>query len=195
MTTRPTLEIARDLALQKVGRNVVNFQKMEAMLKFILTFASLHGPMSGLAKVVAQKTAEVAKEPMGNLVVKAASAIHGDRKSTQQPPTKVAEAWFSYSIKIGETKEDAREWRKLMKAVVVERNELIHQMLATFNPNSIDSCESLCVELDKQRGRIIRAYEHLESIVIAIRESHRDLAKDVDGMVTQRSSQDPSEGF
>jgi hypothetical protein len=102
----------------------------------------------------------------------------------QQPARAVmSEAWFSYSFTIGESKEEAREWWKVMKAVVTERNVLIHHMLATFNPSSIESCEVLCTRLDEQRSRIVSAYEHLESIVLAIQESHRDLATIVDGMV------------
>ena len=190
MTKRLTLEVARNLALQKVGRNVVNFQKMEAMLKYILAFANLQSPLSDIAKSITQKTAAIAKRPMGQLVADATKALHRDPDSTPRLPTDLNEVWFSYSFTISETREDAREWRKLMEAVVTERNALIHQMLATFDPNSLESCESLCVKLDEQRSRILQAYEQLESIVLAIRESHRELAKGVDDTGPQGFAKD-----
>ena len=37
------LDEARDEAFRKIGRNVVNFQKMEAMLKYLIAHGSLKG--------------------------------------------------------------------------------------------------------------------------------------------------------
>jgi len=76
-----------------------------------------------------------------------------------------------------------------MKAVVAERNTLIHQMLAVFDPSSLESCELLSAKLDEQRNRIISAYEHVQSIVLAIRESYQDMAKHLDGIVARDSNQ------
>jgi hypothetical protein len=72
-----------------------------------------------------------------------------------------------------------------MRRVVKERNSLIHEMLATWDPNSLDSTNALCKELDEQRERIISAYNHLESVVLAIRGSHQELASQVDQIVSK----------
>jgi hypothetical protein len=182
MPTPNDLEASRNLALQKIGRNVVNFQKMEAMLKYILTFANLEGSLtSDPSTAIAQRAGEFARRPMGRLVVDAASALHLDPNSSQDLKEDALAGRFFYSFTIGESGEAAAQWQNAMNAVVSERNALVHQMLATFDPSSLESCESLSARLDEQRSRIIPAYQHLESIVIAIRESHRDLAN-IDGM-------------
>jgi hypothetical protein len=57
----------RDEVLRRIGRNVVNFQMVEAMLKHLNAAASVHGPASELAeRMEAQRTA-VHRKTMGEL--------------------------------------------------------------------------------------------------------------------------------
>src|SRR5688572_20891532 len=65
---------ARDLTLQKIGRNVVNFQKMEAMLKFILKVANFAAPISKGTDHFAVRSKLYRTKPMGHLVDLAAKA-------------------------------------------------------------------------------------------------------------------------
>jgi hypothetical protein len=173
---------ARDTALQKVGRNVVNFQKMEAMLKFILVFSNFSTPISRTKEHLAKRARRVRKIPMGVLVTEASKALHDEPPPGPEDPQEI---WFSHSFTLGDGHSDPRMWRKAMRDVVKERNKLIHLMLASFNPSSIESCNALCAALDEQRERIIPAYEHLQSIVAAIRETHKELAASADAVVEE----------
>jgi len=51
--------------LEKIGRNVVNLQKMEAMLKFVLAYDGLNGPIGALGEKISERIAFFAKMPMG----------------------------------------------------------------------------------------------------------------------------------
>jgi hypothetical protein len=176
---------ARDLALQKIGRNVVNFQKMEAMLKFLLKFADFSAPISkGREHLEAQEKRHRTK-PMGHLVELAAKALHG---ATPSVPTNISEAWVTYSISLGDGSQ-AQQWRKEFRRVVRERNALIHKMLVAWSPESIESSRALCEDLDAQRDRIMTAYRHLESVVKAIRASHEELARNVDVIIAATLSE------
>jgi len=172
---------ARNLALQKIGRNVVNFQKMEAMLKFILTFANFSVPASKTESYLQQKTKHLRTKPMGELVEHTAKILHSEAAA---PPPDVSELWVSLSLSLGEGGSDMKEWRREMRRIVKERNQLIHHMLVPFDPHSAESCNVLSIELDAQRERILDSYQHLESIVIAIREQHQYLADNVDAIVS-----------
>jgi hypothetical protein len=171
---------ARDLTLQKIGRNVVIFQKMEAMLKFILTIANFSVPASKVQTHFETQAKHVRTKPMGQLVERAAKALHA---KAQSAPPDINEIWFSHSLSLGDGQSQLSGWRREMRRVVRERNALIHRMLASWNPNSIDSCRELCEELDAQRERMVPAHEHLESVVKAIRDSHEELAQNVDVIV------------
>jgi hypothetical protein len=178
----PDVDISssRDLTLQKIGRNVVNFQKMEAMLKFILTIANFSVPASKIQTHLETQAKHLRAKPMGHLVDRAAEALHA---KAQSAPPDINEIWFSHSFSLSEGHSQLSDWRREMRRVVRERNALIHRMLALWNPNSVDSCRNLCEELDAQRERMLPAYKHLESVVKAIRESHEELARNVDVIV------------
>ena len=79
-----------------------------------------------------------------------------------------------------------------MRKVVRDRNALIHKMLSSWDPHSIESCRALCDELDAQRERIRPAYEHLESIARAIRESHLELAQNAGQIVAALLDKHPN---
>jgi hypothetical protein len=188
MPTDTAVSDARDLTLQKIGRNVVNFQKMEAMLKFILKVANFAAPISKSQEHFEARAKLHRAKPMGELVDLAAKALHGASPSV---PKDAPEVWVTHSISLSDGSQ-LKEWRKEFRRVVAERNSLIHRMLATWNPSSIESCRSLCEELDAQRERIRPGYEHLESVVKAIRESHEELARNVDAIVASAFSERPN---
>jgi hypothetical protein len=182
MSLEQVAATVRDAALQKIGRNVVNFQKMEAMLKFILTFSNFAAPITQTGKHLTNQAKRVRSISMGVLVNQASKALQDERPPMPQDPKEI---WVSHSFTFEDGNSDPRMWRKVMREVVRERNKLIHQMLASFNPSSIESCNVLCAVLDEQRDRIVPAYEHLQSIVKAIRESHKELAENADAIVEE----------
>lgn len=69
------------------------------------------------------------------------------------------------------------EWRKVMREVVRERNQLLHRRLAQWNPDSVESCRELCAELDAQRERMREPHEHLRSLVRGILEARSEAAQ------------------
>jgi hypothetical protein len=171
---------ARDLTLQKIGRNVVNFQKMEAMLKFILTATNFSTPISKVQKCLEIQARSLRNKSMGVLVEGAARALHSEAPTA---PQDAKEIWVTHAFTLGEGGSKLPDWRREMRKVVGERNKLIHKMLSSWDPRSLESCRSLCEELDAQRERILPAYEHLESVAKAIRESHLEMAQEVDELV------------
>lgn len=180
MPAASDVSAARDLTLQKIGRNVVNFQKMEAMLKFILTVANFSVPVSKVQAHLETKAKHLRSKPMGQLVESAAKNLHSEAPAM---PPDISEIWIGHSFSLSEGGSQFPDWRCEMRKVVRERNNLLHHMLASWSPHSIESCQALCGLLDVQRERMLPAYEHLETIVKAIRESHEELARDADGIV------------
>jgi hypothetical protein len=181
MITEADVVAARDLALQKVGRNVVNFQKMEGMLRFIFTFANISAPASDAASYLERQQRLVRTRPMGELLKMAFRAIASEPLPA---PPDIKEMWISHSFSFGGGEADAKEWRLQMRRIVRERNVLIHHMLASFNPKSMESCAFLSAELDAQRERMLPAYKGLEDMVVAIRNTHEYMANNIDEIVS-----------
>jgi hypothetical protein len=146
MTEFRDIDEARNTVLQKIGRNVVNYQKMEAMLKYLLGFSQMHGPVGELQSTIAERIKSFAKMPMGPLVEKVASNLFVDSIPPVSPTNLKGEAWLTFGVSMEGGEQQAQMWSAAMMSVVEQRNRLIHQMVARFDPRSMQSCESMCAE-------------------------------------------------
>jgi hypothetical protein len=153
---------------------------MEAMLKYLLAFGKIGCPVSDIGTQMAERVDSFSKIPLGRLMERAAGNLYGNSSAANLPPGAESETRLSVAFSLEGGKDEARMWRTTMMSVVQERNVLIHQMLARFDPRSMQSCERLCSELDAQRERIFPAYSHLESLVLAVRDAYKDLKSEID---------------
>lgn len=176
MDASPELEAARNLALQKIGRNVVNLQKMEAMLKFLLLVSDHTAPASTFSAEHAKRALRIARMPMGELVERAAKGLFVGEQVRSKIPADIQEPWLSFNFVIESDDATRIAWRKNMRSVVQERNALVHKMLAKFDPHTVESCKSLSATLDEQRARLSDAYSSVESMFKAAREGIADMA-------------------
>jgi len=81
--------------LRKIGRNVVNFQKMEAMLKHLLAHSNVQGCVSNLTEVLGTRVASYAKQPMGKLANAFVKSTCFSSVKTVEGPEDLAEPWVS----------------------------------------------------------------------------------------------------
>ena len=173
------LDNARNLALQEIGRNVVAFQKMEAMLKFLAANYRIQGLPDQLNRIRNQNRRDVDRQTMGSLVDKLFRSVVIEGANEQdEPNAPVGEASLRISIELGAEAHD--ETREAFRLVVQERNALIHKMLVSFDPNSLNSCQEVSMLLDAQRDRLKPHFEYLRSMVKAISEGHKSLQDLID---------------
>jgi len=100
MNNHTDLAEARNEALRIIGRNVVNFQKIEAMLKYLLAQGNIKGCAGELERLQAQNVASLAKQPMGKLADAFGKAVYSGKASLGDAPEDLEEAWFSCSFKL-----------------------------------------------------------------------------------------------
>lgn len=171
-----TLDAARDEVLRKIGRNVVNFQKMEAMLKALNAQQSISGSLRELQTLATRTKKAVAKRPMGFLAeafVKHAFSVAPEASGGAVKE----EAEVSFSFRIESNEAIAKERRKALRAVVAERNKLVHQWLAELDPGSRDSCLRLSAELDAQHARVMPQFEALRGVFSAFKKLRAEMAR------------------
>ena len=168
------LEEARSSALQDIGRNVVAFQKMEAMIKFLIASHRIEGLPEELARISEQQRLDVDRLTMGNLVDRLFSSVLVDGSDAKAEPNTSAETMsITFSIELeAEAHSDTREAFRL---IVRERNALIHQMLVSFNPNSLESCKEISKVLADQRNRLKPRFDDLRNIVRTILDGQKEL--------------------
>jgi hypothetical protein len=159
----------RDETLRKIGRNIVNLQKMERALKLLVIGSDVKGSPSELREVYQRRLAEVEKLPMGHLANKAIDILYSAADSNAEAPDNLEEAWVAFGFRIEGRAEQKKATKKALSFVVKERNRLVHQMLGEFDSASVESCRALSDLLDQQQERLT---PHFERIMGWLRSLH-----------------------
>lgn len=164
-----------DETLQKVGRNVLAYQRLESMLKYLIANCKIEGPVSELQTSLRQNTERVSRKTMGVLVGELDAFLH-DGGSVDSQTINEAE-WVSIEIEI----EPAvlEQMKSDLKDIVESRNRLIHSDLSNLNEASEISMEKLTNSLDEQYDKLLPVYEGVSKIVQRIPEVYRFMANNL----------------
>jgi len=165
-----------DDVLRKVGRNVVLFQQLEQLLKFIVANGSLSGFASELKTLKKEQENKVNKQTMGTLVGQYVENSNPESDTQSTEPEEIDEAYFSFSFRI-ECDDDYYESRKeALSKLVSERNDLIHHLLPRFDMKSAESCRVLGKELDDQSDQIRLEINRLKATAKALNDGRKATA-------------------
>ena len=169
----------KEEVLRKIGRNVVNFQKIEAMLKQLIVNSSFKGPVREIKARLEDKKNSIDRYSMGTLTREYFKMFPYESEDFHDYPEEREESWMSLSVSIENKDGSIPKHKKAISFMVSERNRLIHQMLVNFDPDSIDSCQKLIVELDEQNQIISREYTNIQSLGKALSEAKKQLFSDM----------------
>jgi hypothetical protein len=153
----------RDATLRRIGRNVVNFQKLETALKSLVPATNASGTLSELAAKRAVRQKELRKMPLGHLTKEFHSGIYGGA-ATASEPSDLTEAHFSLSMRVEADPETIRKSKQSLLALVKERNRLIHSDLACTDFNSSSECSRISAMLDEQNERLSAQLQELAEL-------------------------------
>ena len=164
----------RDDALRKIGRNVVNFQKVEYCLKVLVAFSNIQGHPIDLGSRQPNGGARSRRIPMGDLAQSFHQNVYGDGPKSDAPED-LSAPWVSISFKLEVHRKTVKARKQALSKLVSERNKLIHQELASFDHNSAKHCRRLIKVLDDQNIRILNELEQMKSIIAMFKEFAGDL--------------------
>ena len=165
---QPTVDSqsARDELYRRIGRNVVNFQYLEATLRSMVPMLYNKSTLKELQARQNEVSLKQDKSTFGNLV----SSYH-DRLSRSKevlnetvPDEGLAEPTLTFGFSIEVTEETAAQRRSALVNLVAERNRLIHEDLLNVDLKSREECEELSARLDEQYTRIRRHLDHFNSL-------------------------------
>ena len=165
----------RDEVLRRIGRNVVNFQMVEAMLKHLNATASGHGPVSQLAeRIEAQRTA-VHRKTMGELAGRTVTHVL-QAPPEEQTPDEITEPWFGFHFTLATDAQFIDQHDQEMRALVAARNDLIHHFLPRWYSAVDGDTQDALAYLDTQRDDTFRMLDRLQGWVKAMDECRTQLA-------------------
>lgn len=152
----------REEALRRIGRNVVNFQRLEASLRQLIPSLSLAGPLSSLGNIRASREKELKKKSLGDLASRFQTEVFGADQSSSEPIQ--TEITIAHSFRFEEDSVWASERVKNLAKLVRERNRLMHSDLVHIDLESITECESLSARLDEQNQRVCEQIYFVNSL-------------------------------
>lgn len=168
----------KDELLQAVGRNVVNFQRLERCLKMLARFSSLSGTASTVGEYQVRNASKTDSLTLGG-AIREWELVAGSGERVSPPTPDLFEPSFSISygafIKPDALEKHGQRLRELAK----ERNNLVHHVLADFDFSSEEACRAYSQRLDGQNARILHELSFLAPVVreiCALRESLQDPA-------------------
>lgn len=170
MGTEPIQDAVCDEAFRKIGRNVVLFQQLEGVLKFLARAQHPTMPLSKAQAKHAERAASLQVQSLGQIAGRVIEALHADPAAEDPTPTEISEPWFGFSFRIGADAVSVDESRKRLKALIDERNNLVHHLLSHWNLLDSESCRALSFALDEQRGRIVSEIELYQTYAKSLRE-------------------------
>jgi hypothetical protein len=171
MQTAPEASSPRDQVLRCIGRNVVNFQYLEATLRSMIPSLASEGTPTDWKSNIAATTRRHKKSSLGDLADSFLEGIFSAPDSARPDTSESAnEVRFQISFRIETTPEEAASQRKALLKLVVERNRLIHRDVLDVDLDSPEQCARLLAHLDEQNERIRAQLLHLNSL----RQAHRE---------------------
>jgi hypothetical protein len=156
----------RNEVLRKVGRNVVNFQKVEACLRFLIVVSDSQGTSDTLLAHQKKRTKKIRKLSLGMLSTVFFDDIYGAEPERTEP-VDVTKLSISTTFRVEADQATIKRQKRTLSALVAERNRLIHKDLASFDHNSRVSCSTLIETMDVQNGRILQQLDELRHLVEA----------------------------
>lgn len=171
MQATSTAPSPRDAVLRCIGRNVVNFQYLEATLRNMIPSLASEGTPADWQSNIAATARRHKKSSLGDLAGTFLEGIFSSSEdSTLGADEPTREAKFRISFQVEASPEQKAAQRKALLKLVVERNRLIHRDALTVDLNSPEQCELLVSRLDEQNERIRAQISYLNSL----RQAHRE---------------------
>jgi len=162
------LKLVKKDVVYKVGRNVLLFQQMEGVLKYLVSQSTLSGTRSDLLSKHEKHKQSVSKRTMGTVV---RNFLDGVEPAPE--PEKLTEAFISFKFET----DMSENMRTEIEALVAERNTLIHHFFDDIEAESMESWQHASARLDLQEERLARTTGNLRNIAQALSDGRKALAE------------------
>jgi len=171
------LEKAKNEVLRKIGRNILIFQQVEYMLKYLVANGNISGSISEVRAKKEQRAEIIKKQTMGQLAGQYLENTHSVCEELTDEPVDLQEAYISFTFRLDVDAVYYETKKEVLASLVADRNELIHHLLSRINPESIESWLETDKYLDQQREKFLPELDQLKSMVDNLQEGRKQLSE------------------
>lgn len=160
---KPTAK-ERDGIYQKIGRNVILYQQLEQLLKYIVGNSGFSASASQIKQRQEAEKRKTNSSTMGNLVGRYVENVDPNRTHDDLEEEEVTEAMFSYRFHLESMVDNYEEKKEALSRIVAGRNRLIHHIISEYDFNSFSRLQDLGKELDRQEQEVRKEIDELKTI-------------------------------
>lgn len=154
------LKPTQDEVLRRVGRNLLVFQQIERLLKFLLSNHKAGGAPADYKERQQKQADTINYTTLGNLVGLYGTEVLQDA-GVEVPEEESPSDWFSFSFRLSADAKFVEAMRQDLKLMTDQRNDLVHGFLPRWQPYSQEKLEEALAYLDAQRDKVQPMHEHL----------------------------------
>jgi hypothetical protein len=158
----------RNLALQKLGRNLHNFSLVERWLKYIVTvsdFTTIGSTSGPLLDSKTKKKVEKTQRMMLGQLINEIFQLWNPESTPSDNQLQLFDISLKTSMKIEMGIEDYQAFRASYESMLEDRNFLIHQFNEKFSLNTAENCREAIHYLDNMREKHLPTILNLQEIV------------------------------
>lgn len=151
-------------AIYAIGRNVVNFQRLEQMLKLVVQMVPISSPLETFTTTIEKQKTKCERLTLGGAVrkwIETSDPANKQLPESQPDDPIMIHLGIDVSWKEGSFERLSRE----LESLAQERNRLIHLDLAQIDFDNEVECTKLKHLLDAQNARIEKARRTIEPIL------------------------------
>lgn len=172
------LEALTNELFRRAGRNLLNFQRLERMLKLLLAKSTGRGPLREMPRLMEARSAEVHRSTMGILAGKLVKdMLSGPTENDEGSDEAITEIYVRHSARVDLADEDRAELTEKLRTMVEERNFLAHHLNEHWDSRSLESTQAMLARLESQREALLPVYAQVHGILLAHAEIQTDLAR------------------
>lgn len=166
------LESLHNEIYQKIGKNVMLFQKLEMILKHINLFKGFKASSGKIIEEKKKLEDSLQKKSMGILINEFLYKSEGTLKEDEENSN---EEFFLFHINIGSCFME--EKTTTLKDLLEERNKLVHHSYNDYNMDTVISCTKIIDFLDEQQVRIKNEINAFIPIIETIDKFKKELVE------------------
>jgi len=150
-----------------LGRCLIRLQQFEALLKAVVAFQDISGPVHSLEEIRDARVAETSEKTLGNLIGRLFSSYvirdgFEPPDTTPDPPDGSISIGFRMHLSLRD--EAYHQMQADLRELVTLRNRLVHHFIEQHDLWTAEGCCSANDALTNAYARIDRSYEELRGI-------------------------------
>ena len=162
---------------RRIGRNLLNFQQLENLLKFLVTHGEISGYASQLESNKQKRSESVGKQTLGMVAGQFFEQNYSTCVDDEQLPEVVKEPYFRSKFQFDTENSNPKDKEERLSRLVAARNELVHHFLDRINPKSKKSLLEASDYLDRQREEIVIELEYYRNHAKSLQSLQKALSE------------------